>query len=422
MQKAVVDTGQDRSKIAEKFAAIIAVIIAAGKMDLTKTWLGKILKGIAYTVLGIFVLAAVFAIVFLAVPLLWGWSGHFTLLFDQSWSMANPVEQGAIMPLSIYYTTPTEIYQEGDVVVFDDEAGQNGKDGSVKQIVEVQQSDYLVQGLNEKNTDGPFPVPKDLVEGKVIAGRRSLLPVSFWDWLSMGFTLNDNHIKERFWDIFSLRTVLASLTNPFRNHVVLTYPPQNVHRLAGKYVIEQPAQELVEIYSTNGQLLYHFEGSLHSTDQKSAVILSRWENEWTANYTKYDLTTNEIIEGVGSDGNPLPENASNKKVTLADGTTISGNLTEVVKGGSWIVSAATEHVQTSTINPGGDSVSSITISGGGEADVITEIKVGDENVETLYGSSWTHRIDHPRELVTITLSRNAQHHHSEGGINEIIVD
>jgi len=157
----------------------------------------------------------------------WGYigTGH------ASWSMSS---DDGIMPgsLTLHKAYPT--YEVGDDVSFNyrgsKEPSENGK--SVKRVVAINpDGTYRVEGLSSLNTIPPYDVPEKDIIGKIVF-HNSFLPESYWRWLSMGWTLEQEEIAERYHRIFSVETIAGVFTaqGRFRNKVALFWPPSEVAR------------------------------------------------------------------------------------------------------------------------------------------------------------------------------------------------
>lgn len=178
----------------------------------------------------------------------WGYigTGH------ASWSMA---EDEGIMPGSLTIHRALSSYQEGDDVCFiykgSDDDSENGK--SVKRITAINpDSSYRVEGLNPLNTIPPCNVPPGDIVGKIV-WHHSFLPTRYWRWLSMGWSLEQEEIAERYQMVFSIQTVVGVFTKKqFRNGVILQKSPSEYHLDNGLVYLITPDDQ-VEVYTSQGE-------------------------------------------------------------------------------------------------------------------------------------------------------------------------
>ena len=167
-------------------------------MLLPLKWLSRLAK---WPVIG----ATGLTLLFLA-PNLFGAGWGFVGTGEGGWSMAN---EGGIMPLSRTYHQAQSSYEVGDIVSFDYQGSadpsQNGR--SIKRITSVNaDGSYTVEGLNDHNSVVPWNAPPESIYGKIVYND-SPVPVSYWRWLSVDWSLKAEQIRKRIPAIVSFRTL-----------------------------------------------------------------------------------------------------------------------------------------------------------------------------------------------------------------------
>lgn len=174
-----------------------------------------------------FVIAASLALVFWYGPyftLGYGWG--FVTTGHGGWSMAS---DDGIMPGSLTLHKAYASYEVGDDISFDyrgsNDPAENGR--SVKRILAVNSDGtYRVGGTNELNSIMPVDIAPKEIYGKIV-WHRSFLPESYWRWMSRGWSLKIEEVTDRFWMVFSIRTVcrLCSAEGRYWNSVQWSIGP-----------------------------------------------------------------------------------------------------------------------------------------------------------------------------------------------------
>jgi hypothetical protein len=216
--------------------AIPAGTAVTARKHVTPKWV----DGLLFLVLIAFFLLACFTYI----PMLWGWSPRTTWLGQGSWSMAK---EGGVMPCSLFHIARSESYQPGDIISFwykDPARPGTPEESTIKRVVSVRADGTLVcRGDNQPNSDREeYNVPRDKVRGRVVGWRLSLIPVAYWRWLSMGWTLQADEIALRTKRAFSIATAINILTSDgrWRNRVELSNPPSATYVLPNAILVSKP--------------------------------------------------------------------------------------------------------------------------------------------------------------------------------------
>ena len=248
-------------------------------------------------------------------PRLWGWEFGWVASGVGGWSMAA---ESGIMPLSITYHQKKASYGIGDIVSFDyqgnPDPSQNGK--SVKRVGAINvDGSFRVAGLNKLCSVPPWNAPSSSIYGKVVF-HRSLLPVAYWRWLSMGWSISIDDITKREKFVFSPKVLLNLASNAGRieNWKHLSFAPSSViEGTEGVFVAKQDGMARMYEGRKIVSILKLTPTDTITSKDDGRFFVNRYEGKMPVRYawTQSGLADRQLVGNVS-----LPTVPTDDKITL----------------------------------------------------------------------------------------------------------